>query len=97
MGLREISRISRAAFVTTFWFEKSMTSAGCSITVRQHRDVIGIIGQRVRQDQVERRGVDKRLVAHELQVEVGVLDGADLPDAPVGVSWSGLVIIYRIS
>ena len=32
MGLREISRISRAAFVTTFWFEKSMTSAGCSIT-----------------------------------------------------------------
>ena len=52
--------------------------------VRQHRDVIGVIGQRVRQDQVERRGVDQRLVAHELQVEVGVLDGADLPDAPGG-------------
>ena len=31
MGLREIIKISRAALVTTFWLEKSITSAGCSI------------------------------------------------------------------
>lgn len=44
-------------------------------------DVARVLGQGIRQDEVKGGGVDQRLVAHQLQVKVGILDGTDLPDA----------------
>ena len=49
--------------------------------VGEDGDVAGVLGQGIRQDEVKGGGVDQRLVAHQLQVKVGILDGADLPDA----------------
>ena len=52
--------------------------------IGQYGDIIRILGQGAWQDQVKRGRVDQRFVAHQLQVEVCILHGADLPDAPGG-------------
>src|SRR5699024_4763019 len=52
--------------------------------VGQHRHIAGVFGQSIGQDQVEGLRVHQGLVAHQLQVQVGIHTGAHFPDAPGG-------------
>ena len=61
--------------------------------VGQHGDIIRVLRQGIRQNQIKRLYVDQRLVTHDLQIQVGFYLGGNLP---VGVSWSGLVMQYSM-